>query len=515
MVGGLRLQRPVIVAFAATVLSAAVLPPLLEVGGELWNASSELSLLFSARLWRLWWRSILLSGAVTGLSLLIGVPLGAVFEAARFPCRRFLLAAHVGVVFVPPFLPTLGWFHLFGQEGVLGGTMTRALLFSDVGLIMILAACFAPIVTVMTVLGIAGVKGSMVDAARLVSGPLRTVVQVLIPCAAPAIMLSAIIVFALAFSELGVPMFLRVDVYPAVVFSRLGGMDFSPGEAAVFVLPLVLAAIGLLIAERRFGGTRAIASLGNEPGSREPLFTSRACFLLIGALAAGMSLAPFLALGWHAAKRGGFSEVHRWLGDAVGSGLGASASAAVVVTPLALIIGLELARRARIGVWLDAVAVLAFILPSSILGVGMILAWNHRSTQWLYQTPAILAVGFVARYAAIGIRTFAAVAAQLPTSLDDAARVAGAGYLGRLALVARLAPRGLLAAFSLSLVFAFRDLETAVLYYPPGGETLTVRIFTLEANGPPGVVSALALVHVAITFAAVGIVLIPFRAVRW
>jgi iron(III) transport system permease protein len=37
------------------------------------------------------------------------------------------------------------------------------------------------------------------------------------------------------------------------------------------------------------------------------------------------------------------------------------------------------------------------------------------------------------------------------------------------------------------------------LVYPPGGETLPVRIFTLEANGPEPSVAALALFHVALT----------------
>jgi iron(III) transport system permease protein len=50
-----------------------------------------------------------------------------------------------------------------------------------------------------------------------------------------------------------------------------------------------------------------------------------------------------------------------------------------------------------------------------------------------------------------------------------------------------------------------RDLELSVLYYPPGGQPLTVRIFTLEANGPPSVVAALAVVHVAMTAAVLGI----------
>jgi iron(III) transport system permease protein len=88
----------------------------------------------------------------------------------------------------------------------------------------------------------------------------------------------------------------------------------------------------------------------------------------------------------------------------------------------------------------------------------------------------------------------------------------GAGYLRRLLLVVPMARRGLFGALVLGLVFALRDLETAALFYPPGGETLTVRIFTLEANGPPAVVSALAVIHVVITFAAVGLAGLPLRS---
>jgi iron(III) transport system permease protein len=105
--------------------------------------------------------------------------------------------------------------------------------------------------------------------------------------------------------------------------------------------------------------------------------------------------------------------------------------------------------------------------------------------------------------------------AQVPASLEDAARTVGAGYLRRLA-----APRGdgettsWSATFVFGLVFALRDLETAALFYPPGGEPLTVRIFTLEANGPPAVVSALAVLHVLITFAAASVGLVALARRR-
>jgi iron(III) transport system permease protein len=54
-------------------------------------------------------------------------------------------------------------------------------------------------------------------------------------------------------------------------------------------------------------------------------------------------------------------------------------------------------------------------------------------------------------------------------------------------------------------VFCLRDLETAVLLYPAGEEPLTVRIFTLEANGPQAVVAALSCVQVVMTAAVVAL----------
>ena len=84
--------------------------------------------------------------------------------------------------------------------------------------------------------------------------------------------------------------------------------------------------------------------------------------------------------------------------------------------------------------------------------------------------------------------------------LEEAAQAFGASYVRRLlGIVVPVHARGVVAAWLLALVFCVRDLETTVLFYPPGRETLPVRIFTLEANGPPAVVAALALIQVVVT----------------
>ena len=98
------------------------------------------------------------------------------------------------------------------------------------------------------------------------------------------------------------------------------------------------------------------------------------------------------------------------------------------------------------------------------------------------------------------MRTIAAAVAQGPVEHEQVAAVAGAGFARRLfRIVVPIHRRGLAGAWLLALVFCLRDLETAVLFYPPGREPLPVRIFTLEANGPESVVAALAVVQVALT----------------
>ena len=509
-----RLEAPLVIGGAAGLLGIAVLPPLVQVGRELFASSEALVLLASGRLWWLLLRSLLLSGAVTAACVLVGVPLGVLFARATFPGRSMLLALHLTIAFLPPFLPALGWFHVFGVEGFLGAAGSARVLFSDMGALLVLISCFVPIVTVLTALGVGGIDASLEEAGRVVAGPVRTALGVLVPCAAPVINLASVIVFALTFSELGVPMFLRVDVYPAVVFSRLGGMNFAPGEAAVFLLPLVFVAAALLAVEKRFAGRRAIAALGGKRALRDPLFPFRPSVAVPPLLAALMSVAPIAALVARASTHGNMSEIPRWLGASPYNGLRSSVLAAVVMIGVATVLGRELAQRSRVGIWLDGVSSIAFLLPSSILGVGITLAWNTAGTAWFYGSFGILVVGFVARYSVVAIRAYAAAVAQLPASLDDAARTVSASFVQRLLLTARMASRGLVGAFILALVFALRDLETAALYYPAGGEPLTVRILTLEANGPPAVVSALALVHVAMTLAAVGGGWLLLRAVE-
>jgi len=483
-----RRQEPILLAAAGLGLGLVALVPLGFLGAELSRGAAlrhAAQALSAPGTWWLFGASIGIAVAVVALTLAIGLPLGVILARSDLRMRGVALWLHAFPIFVPPFLLALGWFHVFGRTGFVGSDTGARLLFSWPGAVAVLVMALTPIVTALVAVALQAIDPSLEEAALLVAGPRRAAIRILLPLIRPAIALAALVVFSLAFSELGVPMFLRVRVYPAMVFARLGGVDYAPGEAFALALPLFAVAVALLAFERLAAGRRSFAVLGIRRGEAAALRLGRwrPLAAAFAAAAALVPLTPIAALALRAAHADGFADLSRWIG--------ASHAAA---------------RGRRGGVGLDGAGVLAFVMPASVLGVGIIAAWNRPVLQAVYGTSAIVAIAFAARYGAIGLRVAAVTFAQGSEHVEEAAAMTGARFLHRMGcILLPIHARGVAAAWLLALVFCLRDLETAVLLYPAGQEPLTVRIFTLEANGPPAVVAALSCVQVLVTAAVVAL----------
>jgi iron(III) transport system permease protein len=462
------------------------------------HPGAALQALASVRLFGLLSTTLARSAAVTALAVLLGLPLGVLLFRTDLPGRRFALAAHVLPLFISPFLLALGVAQLFGRTGVFGSEWTAAALYGEPGAIAIQVLAFTPIVTALVGLGLSSIDASLEDAARVSAPPLRVLTGVLLPLSRPSLALGALLVFALSVSELGVPMFARVRAYPAAVFARLGGMAYEPGEAVGLALPLLAVALCLLAVERRIARRmRAVRGLRRD---LPPIPLGRGRWVVAIAVLTTCCAAFMPWAGLVVRATPALSVVPRWVGGSILTSLLSATLAATVVTVLATVLGYSLGRGRLAGRLIDAVATLSFVTPAAVLGIGLITVWNHRATSWVYGSMGILVVGWSARYAVLALRPVALGVGLTPASLEDAARVAGARFLRLLFFVVTpLQRRALAAGWLFALAFSLRDLETAVMYYPPGNEPLAVRVFTLEANGPVAVVAALALVQMLLS----------------
>lgn len=517
-----RWQQHTIIGGVGTIFVVLALLPLLWplfglLGRESGDILQSFHVFASSRPWVLLANSLGLSGAVVVGALALGTPMGLLLGRTDVVGRRVLLFAHGLPMFLPPFLLALGWFYLFGRRGYLGGEISATLLFSPVGHVALLSLVFTPVVTSLVVLGLWNLDPSLEEAARVSARPFRVAKGILLPAAWPSIALGGILVFALSFSELGVPMFLRVDVYPAAIFSRLGGIDYNPGEAFLLALPLVLVALAMVTGERWLFSKRPFDFFGMRHRHMELLplgrwrgVLSTACWGLTL-----FSLFPIFALAFKAGSGNGFAKVGQWVGGSLLSSLVGSGFAATIIVGIGAVLGHARARELPGSRFPDLVGVLAFVAPAVLLGVGIIALWNRPSTRLIYGGVGVIVIGYVARYSIVGIRTVAVAVAQSRLSLEQAAAAFGAGYTRRLfSIVLPMHRRTLAVAWLLAAVFCLRDLETAVLYYPPDWQPLTVRIFTLEANGPEAVVAGLAIVQVAVTMVmlALGLLVLTRRS---
>jgi iron(III) transport system permease protein len=477
--------------------------PLLALGAELVAGGlGGLDLLAEPALWVLLGRTLTNATVVTFVSVLVGAPLGWVFARTDVPLRRALWLLHTLPLFMPPFLLALGWFDLLELAGLSG-----SVLFGDKGVVFVLSICLAPVVTALTAGALMGVDPSLEEAGHIVARPARVALGITLPAARPAVVLGGVMVFSLAASELGVPLFLGSRAYTESVFSRLGGIDYAPGEAVALAVPLLAVGLLLVACERRFVGDRRFALIGlrrQRPavalGGWRPLVT------VAGVVAGAAALTPLLGLIAQAMSGNTLPPVGHWVGGSLETSLTTGALAAAIALVLAILVGRALVEGRPVARALDVLLFLGFLTPAAVLGVGLIAVWNRPATAWIYAGPAILVFGGVARYAILALRVAAVDFAQSSPRLEEAARIAGAGFVRRLLfLVLPVHWRGLVLAFLLTLLFCLRDLDTFVLFYPAGHDPLMVRIFTLEANGPPEVVAGLALLQILVLGAVLAI----------
>lgn len=499
----------------------------LSVGGR-FTFEAYRGVLASRHQWTLMGHSVLLSSLVTLLTIAAGVPLGILLGKTDLRFRKPFTVLFVVPLLIPPYITAVSWFDLLGRQGLatpLLGASTAGgaadLLFGLPGCVLVLSTAFLPIPMVLTMVFSRAIDPALEEAGRLVS-PWRGVLQgVTMPLILPGVLLSAMLVFLLTFGELSVPGFLRYDVFPLESFTQFSAFyDFKAATAAA--LPLAAVTFAALLAERLFLRERTYQLRPAPDGQRRPVIALGRwqgwLTALVALLATVIVVLPMIVLVLQSGGIGSYAEALARAGDSLVRSLAYAAIGATLLTLLGLFIGYLIHTRAlRFWRSVDSVTIFLFALPGTVIGIGLISLWNTPWTNLIYGTPMIIILGYLAKYTALTSRICLAQLEQIPLSMEEAAQVAGAGWLRTMTrIVIPLARRGLLAGWLVGYIFSLRDNGITMLVYPAGHETLPVRILTLMANGTPELIASLCVVMIAAILLPVAIVsLLPSFQAGW
>jgi iron(III) transport system permease protein len=178
--------------------------------------------------------------------------------------------------------------------------------------------------------------------------------------------------------------------------------------------------------------------------------------------------------------------------------LGAATLAVAVGVAIAYLKGHP---RRRSGPLVDLCVTLPYAAPGTILALGLILLWSRgfRLTDTLW----ILLIAYFAKYFSFAVKALTTNVQQIDVTLEEAARVSGAGFFTafRTVWLPLLRP-AILASWFLVFMPAFSELTMSVLLVGPGTETIGTTLFQLQSYGDPPSASVLAVVVLALILAA-------------
>ncbi len=527
--GGLLTVKLTVLWIAVVILAVAGLVPLLTmflqsvvVDGQ-FNLSFYAQVVTSSRQWSLLGNSLILASLTTLGTTLVGLPLGILLGKSDLPLRRTFIFLFTIPLLIPPYVTAVSWFDVLGRNGLLSksypalAATTSSWLFGLPGCVLVLSSTFLPVVMILTITFLKTVNPHLEEAARLSSNWFGVMMGVTVPLVRSGVFLAALLVFLLSLGEFGVPMFLRYNVFPVEAFTQFSAF-FDYGAATAAAVPLALITCLVLLLEANFLREKT-CQLRPASGAALQIRLGRLrniVFLAVSLFCIVLVLLPLSALLVQSASQAAYMEAIWRAGDSLLRSLLYAAIGASLVVLLGFATGYLIHSRA-LGIYrsVDTLTVVLFAMPSTVIGIGLISLWNQPSTTFIYATPAIILLGYIAQYTALSSRITVSTLSQIPVSMEEAAEISGAGWLRQMALIiAPLAKRGLAGAWLVCYIFCLRDTGITMMVYPPGRDTLPVRIFSLMANGPPDLIAALCIILILCTLLPLSLLAVVIRLKR-
>ncbi|WP_081670053.1 ABC transporter permease [Sinorhizobium medicae] len=468
------------------------------------------------------------------ISLVVGALFAFVVALTDIRGKLALSFAFMLPMMIPPQVTALAWVEMSGPSSPLLKTLGLAPplgspqpLYSLAGIALLLGVQHAPLVFLAIKAGLATHPRDGVEAARLSgASPWRVFRDIVLPLACPALIAGGAIAFISGIGNFGIPAILgipaSIETLPTLIFAKFASFGSSTfGEIAV--LSTIIASIsagGLLLQQRALKGrdyrligltgARAAFTLGRLRIAVETLLWGTLALVLVAPLLAlvASSLVPAygVPLTLHTVSLQAYGEVlfrQTVTLTALKNSVFLASAAAVGLLVITLPAGYLLAaRRGRVANLLAILIEIPYALPGIVLAVAFILAFAAPLPVIgvsIYGTIWIILAAYLSSFFAVSLKPVMSAFLQMDPSLEEAARLAGAGFLRRMrdVLLPLVAPA---AGASVILVFliAANELTVSALLWSAGTQTLGVAIFNLDDSGSSNLASALSVLVVAV-----------------
>ena len=476
--------------------------------------------------YRALFNSLSVTACVTVLAVLIGGPMAYLTSAFKIRGKKLLDVLVIISMLSPPFIGAYSWILLGGRSGVVTqffaehfGIETPT-IYGFTGILLVLSLKLYPFVYLYVSGALKSIDVSLSEAAEsLGCNPIKKVFTIVLPLITPTVLAGALLVFMNALADFGTPMLIGEGfvVMPVLIYSEfvgeMGGQaNFAAALAAIMVVITCLIFLGqkYLINKKSFtmSALRPMKPVALSPTSSVVAHTF--IYLLVF-----LSIIPQLTVVYTSFMKvngamftTGFSlDSYRTIFEKLGSAITNTYLYGLIGIAIIIVLGMFIAylatrRRNLVTSVIDTFTMFPYIIPGSVLGITLLLAFN-KPPLLLSGTAAIIILAFVVRRLPYTLRASAAILYQISPSVEEASISLGCSPMKTFFKVtAIMMLPGVMAGAILSWITVINELSASVILYTGSTRTMSVSIYTEVIRASYGTAAALSSILTLTTIAS-------------
>ena len=484
-------------------------------------------------------------GAVL-IALVLGCPLAWLLSRTDLMGRRWFATALIVPYMLPAWTFALAWMTLFrnrsigGQLGWLEATGFSPpdwLSYGQVPITIIMALHYVPFVILLLGNALRRFDSQLEDCARMLGASSGTIAfKVIIPMMTPAITSAVILVFAKSIGEFGVPYVLglpvKYDLLSTALYRSISSSQ--SGVAAVLAAAIMLLGVvslmidAYLVREARKFVT--VGGKGNMNRSSRLGILAMPAFAFAGIIFFVSVVVPLIVLFLSTVTKvpGNFSlanfTLDFWIGTnlktvalpngilftpelwrAVYNTLWIVGCAAIAAGILGLLVGYVIVRTPvrSLAFFLRQVTFMPYLVPGIAFAAAYLslFAVQRGPIPALYGTGAILLLALIADQMPYASRAGISAMMQLGKDPEEAAQIAGAGWMRRMwSVIVPIQKGALVSGILLPFIAGVKGLSLVVILAVPGTDLLSTYSLRLVDYGYPQAANAVVLIIAAIAY---------------
>ena len=459
--------------------------------------------------------SMLICVCTTILGTLIGIPMAYISTRFNIWGKRIINMAVVLSMLSPPFIGAYSWILLLGRAGFITKLLEKlgieiGSIYGFQGILLVFTLKLFPYVYMYVSTALQNFDSSLEEASESLGvHGFKRIWHVTLPVIMPTILSAALIVFMTSLADFGTPMLIGegFKTLPVMIYERYlsevsSNASFASTLSVIIVSCslLVLAIQKIIIARKNYtmSAMRPPEVVKLSTGKRI-LATFAVGFVALLAVLPQITVVvtSFLKTNGPLFVKGFSLDSYRAILGKLSTNIRNTFTFSVIAIIIMMILGLLLAyiivrRKGKIANLLDTLVMFPYVIPGSVLGISLILAFNQKPVV-LTGTVLILVVSYTIRKLPFTLRSSIATLYQIDPAIEEASISLGVPPMKTFAkTTAILMLPGMLSGAVLSFIATINELSSTIILYSGKTGTISVAIYTEIFKDGYGTAAALA-----------------------